>query len=309
VTSNLDTDEVEALLDDLGMGHLEPEVTTRDFEKLRRLRADELAEARRLIERTLPSLEAGLTQSLRGSAELVLVDCAERNAESLFASETGPAALMRFRCQGHPGWCRWELVPAISALERILGSPPDRDEPEPRLLSSLERTILERILRSVVLELGTALGLVLESFEAVPTYKHAGGIADCEGAPDPYRLGVEIELREPDLTSQLRLFLPVPARAWIRQPPPPESSADGMPLHLTNVPLEVAVHLGTADLALSELLALTPGDVVPLTTPVGRPVALAIDGRRIGSARLGQTQGRLAARIQDLDPGLGPKDR
>ena len=305
MSANVDSEEAQALLGELEPGASTPRVASRDFAQLRRLRTDELEEARRLVERVLPSVETQLQSSLRGSAELVLLECSERNARGLFAEESGPAALLRFRCQGHPGWCRWELAPAIRTLERILGSAgDDGEQTEPRVLSGLERTLLERVLRGVVLEIGAALGLALDSFEAVPTFKHAGTYADCDGAPDPYRLGLELELRQPEGSSPLALALPVPERSWIRREAAPESGADGLPVHLGSVPLDLAVHLGTAELALSDLLALEPGDVVPLTSPIGRPVTLDVDGRAIGLARLGSNQGRLAIRITDLDPGL-----
>lgn len=320
MSANLNAEEVEALMSSdeeapsAESGPRVNDVQQRDFGHLKRLDAIELAEARRKLESALPAIEAELAVALRQPVELGLASASESNAEGLFRGESGPSALVRFRCQGHPGWCRWELVSAISALERVLGSAPDAPQPTERLLSGLERTLLERVLRTLLLQVGSSLGLGLTDFEALPTFKHAGHYSDCAAvpgssdvpAPDPYRLSLELDLRVGDELSGLRLLLPVPERAWIRPSPPPETSSEGLPLHLLGVGMDVAVHLGHASLSLRELLALEVGDVVPLSTPRQHPAVLDVDGRAIGLAHLGQSGGRLAIRITDLDPGLVP---
>lgn len=320
MSANLNAEEVEALLSagtPSAAAEAAPhvhDIRQRDFGQLKRLDGVELAEAQRKLESCLPAIEVELAAALRQSVELGFASASETNAERLFEGESGPAALLRFRCQGHPGWIRWELVSAITALERVLGAAPDSPEPAARALSGLEQTLLARVLRSLLLQVGTALGLELTDFEALPTFKHSGHYSDCSPAPgtdlapapDPYRLLLELDLRVGDQLSGVRLVLPVPERAWVRPAPPPETGSEGLPLHLLGVGINVAVHLGHTALPLNELLALEAGDVVPLSTPRGHPAVLDVDGRAIGRAHLGQTHGRLAIRITNLDPGLVP---
>lgn len=315
MTANLDAEEIEALLgDDEDTGEESPAVSVdfvrqRDFEQIKRLDAVELHAIQRKLEGALPPIESDLGLALRQTVEVGFGSTSECNATDLFRQDRGPAALVRFRCGGHPGWCRWELVPALAALEHVLGAGPDSGEPEERPLSGLERTLLVRILRTLLLQVGNALGLTLEGFEALPTFKHAGSYTDCEPAPDPYRLILDLDLRIGDQLSGLRLILPIPERGWVRPDPAPELDAEGLPLHLLGVGMDVAVHLGHTSLSVRDLMALEPGDVVPLSTPVHRPAVLDVDGRAIGLATVGKHRGRLAIRITDLDPGLAPTDR
>jgi len=67
-----------------------------------------------------------------------------------------------------------------------------------------------------------------------------------------------------------------------------------------SVPMDLAVELGEARIRLGQLLALQPGDVVPLQTRVGAPAVVPVQGKPKFLGHLGQVGNRLAFQVADV---------
>ena len=189
----------------------------------------------------------------------------------------------------------------VEAIERVLGRLRGNNDPAPaaRPLTALESSLLIKLVRGVLLQVANALGLEVGQLEGVGSYREAGSYLDSEGQPDAYRLCVELLASGPDGPFSVALLLPLEsARSFGRS----DSSATpaAVPGHLVDVPVELAASLGQAELTLSELLGLAPGDVIPLELARGEPVRLSIDGRNVGLGELGSRAGRLAVRFSHL---------
>lgn len=308
MAANVDTEEVEALLaDDNADARASREVEARDFGQPRRLSAAVVAELRRVVESCLSTAEIELSKLLHGRLRLELGMAHEVNAQTVLDGLQEPMALVRFTAGGHPAWAQWEIESATMAVEQLLGAPEPR--PESRELSSLERTILRTLIEGACRAVGGGLGLQLDDFHAVAQRKQAGHWREAEQA-DPHRLGIELHLETPAGNSSLRIYLPIfeAQLAALPRRAAAAARASRLPAHLETVEVEVAAALGTAELPLSELLAIEVGDVLPIDARRGDLVRVVTEERDLGLAELGAHRGVLALRIDHWNPLPGPTE-
>ena len=295
-------EEIEALLEQLRpLARSKPlpaDVRERDFEVPSRLGARKLVQLRERLAGTLTAIRRGLATSLRGAVELDLADVVEVDVGKRLDELEPPFAVVRFRVAGEPGWIVWELEGAIAAIEIALGAT-DTEETEERALSAVERGMLRELLEPLLSELTRSIGLtpsdlsVCEGLEDLGSWREAGDRAD------PQRLALQLRFEGPGGESTLRTYLPgvVPGRGE-GQTPAPDAP---LPANLREVPVDVSARLGAADIPLSELLAIEPGDVVPLGVPDDELVTLWVEDRPCARARLGSHLGMLAVHIDHFE--------
>jgi flagellar motor switch protein FliN len=71
---------------------------------------------------------------------------------------------------------------------------------------------------------------------------------------------------------------------------------------MLDVPLDVAVELGRAQMSLADLLALEPGSVFELDRLPGEPVDMYVNGRLVARGEIVVVNETLAFRITDILP-------
>jgi flagellar motor switch protein FliN/FliY len=71
---------------------------------------------------------------------------------------------------------------------------------------------------------------------------------------------------------------------------------------MLDVPLDVAVELGRAQMPLADLLALEPGSVVELDRLPGEPIDMYVNGRLVARGEIVVVNETLAFRITDILP-------
>ncbi len=64
--------------------------------------------------------------------------------------------------------------------------------------------------------------------------------------------------------------------------------------------MEAALHFGTSEILLKEVLALAPGDVVELDRQVGAPVDLVVGERIVARGEVVVVKGNFALRITEV---------
>ncbi len=64
--------------------------------------------------------------------------------------------------------------------------------------------------------------------------------------------------------------------------------------------MEAALHFGTSEVLLREVLALGPGDVVELDRQVGAPVDLVVGGRIVARGEVVVVKGNFALRVTEV---------
>jgi flagellar motor switch protein FliM len=80
----------------------------------------------------------------------------------------------------------------------------------------------------------------------------------------------------------------------------PGAMRDRVAKSVRGMDVDVAVELGEARIRLSQLLALQPGDVVPLTTRFGQPAIVPVMGKPKFTAHVGRIGNRFGARVADV---------
>jgi len=88
----------------------------------------------------------------------------------------------------------------------------------------------------------------------------------------------------------------------------PETTAPNGSI-IMNIPVEVQVVLGSAEMPVSELLALQKGSTVALDRKVGEPVDVVVNGRRIASGEITVLEDdptRFGIRLTKVVTGGGP---
>jgi flagellar motor switch protein FliN/FliY len=92
---------------------------------------------------------------------------------------------------------------------------------------------------------------------------------------------------------------------------PPPAAAQGAPNSgvILNIPVEVQIVLGSAEMAVSELLALQKGSTVALDRRIGEPVDVVVNGRKIARGEitvLENDPSRFGIRLTEIITSAGP---
>jgi flagellar motor switch protein FliM len=279
------------------------QVAARDFHKPQRWSPAQLASLRKRVVDALPQVHAELKTFLRDEHEMTLTAIDEVSSEGLFRDLAAPLALQRFDVGGQPGWLVWETAAAVAAVEVALGqAAPEQATTRP--LTSVERTLLGRMLASVIkaltkgLDLETERHRIVEELDAIGTWRDGGAKAD------PQRLHLGLSFQGPSAPSVLHVYLPSPSLPAATPTAPTPKAA--LPARLAEISVTLAARLGAVEVPLAELLAIEVGDVIPLDLPLGSPLSIEVEDLPCMTAVLGRSQGKLALRIVDTDVERDP---
>ena len=206
---------------------------------------------------------------------------------------------------------------SFALIDRLLGGRGDPDIPT-RALSEIERSVIENIVRRLLLHLRAAWGTIAEVRPRLRRLE-----------PDPQRLRIAatgdpvvqlaFAVRVREVCGTMGLCLPGAALAPVRRRlgrrveedvaaarSPASTGAhpgERAALHarLQQAPVAVTVEVGGASLPLQAIAALTAGDVLRLdrTGPIDQ-MAVKVGGRTTFLGRPGVVGGRVAVQIREL---------
>ena len=297
--SNVDPEEVQALVGDADTNATRT-ADVRDFARPRRMSGGQRGALSGIVRSLSGRLADHFRDALGKPAEVELLQISELNAGELFGDADPYPCVIGFQIEGSPGWLVWESLPAVGAVESMLGIPNER--PAARTLSELEAEVLIALLQPVVGSIAEALNAEAQDFQLMQ--KHAGlqsSAAAGASSGDPHRLEIGLSLSIGDATSQLTFFLP-----GLRAQAPDEAVAGEPELAKSSlaVPVGVQARLHGSSVPLAQLLELEVGDVIPLNHRRGEPVELSVGNVRYGTARLGTHRGRLAVSLETIEKDL-----
>lgn len=299
MASNLTAEEARALatLSSSDAAAKPASVVARHFDQPQRLSAGDLEGLRDKLRHALDECARELSVALRSPASLELAELAEANADSVHGAQTQPFAALRFEVAKQPGWLIWDRKLAIDALEVALGAAAPGTN-QVRALSPVERSTFVRLFGGFVKRVTKHLGLEANTYSLCQEVESLGHWRQGGEKSEPQRLRLEISLTALGATSMLRLYVPGVASAA----PATNKLAPAAPLpaHLGAVQVELKVILGAAHVPLSDLLALEPGDVIPLEREVGEALAVCVEDHACLRAKLGKSRGKLAVRIESI---------
>lgn len=297
MSENLSPEEVEALVGDEQEAAPQEAVELRDFSQPRRLSHAQQLAIGASVKAVLPSIEAELVRWLRDPSTLSLAGLGESNASGLFDGLEDPLTILTLDVNGSQGWAVWENEAALRSVLTALGSEIP-EELELRALSPIEAGIVRDIMGLFASRIGELFDLAVRPMAFSQSVRDFLGQFSADSEDDTQRLFLHLDVEGPGGTSTLRLYLPnilPPSTAAKLQP------AVALPKHLDEVPIQLSAELGTADVLLSDLMKIEPGDVIPLNSRVGKPIDIYIEGDKAGTAQWGSLSGCLALSIETLE--------
>ncbi len=302
MSQNLSTEEVASLMDaEPSKSGASTEVAPRDFRRPMRLSTAQLERLRRMAEKALPEIESTFTTWLRRPHKATIAAATEVDAHAFLASLEEPMCVVFFDSVGQPAWTAWDSGAAVGAAELALGTSEVKAQ-EPRALSSIEAKLLANLVNRVTATAAGALNVEAKNFRFAQSTEDLKASREAIGANDPQRVCLQIALESAGETSTMRVYLP-----GVRTPDVDKTTASAkpsarapLPAHLSSIPVEIGVQLGSTELPLSELLGLEVGDVILLDVEVGSSLDVYVEGEACATARWGQHAGQLAIKIDAL---------
>lgn len=304
MSSNLSAEEAAALaaaLPGANAAAKSASVAPRQFDQPLRLSASDLEGLRERLRKALKEVERDLSGPLRSAVKLELVDASEVSAEGLASAQQLPFAALRFEVAKQPGWLTWSGKAPIDALEVALGASAP-GENQPRRLSPVEQSTLLRLLGGATKKLAASVALDATSFSVAQDVEGFGSWRQGGERAEAQRVRVVVGVQALGSESQWQIYLPgitstarTPAKLAPQAP---------LPQHLSAIPVELRVVLGSAQVPLAQLLALEPGDVIPLDCELGDSLTVSVEQRACMRAQLGQSRGNLAVRIESIQRPL-----
>jgi flagellar motor switch protein FliM len=297
MTANVSPEEQQALLEQSSVDAAVPvDVTQRDFSEPRRIPSSALTELCNQIDRMLPEIQLSARRVLGADVLLHVGGVTESSAARLADSWKPPYALLRFTSGGQVCWVSMDCASAVAELERLVGAEPQHTA---RPLSSSEHRLLILIAEVLFEPLRPLLGFEFRDLRAVTEPYDVGNWRHGDGAPDPHRLTIELQVERPDGRSSMRLHVLPPVQQRRKEP---DTRAPGVE-HIQDLDLELSARLSSLELPLEELLALEVGDVLPLGVPVGTQLGLFVNDLPWAQASLGARGTRLAVALHSVIQG------
>ena len=274
-------------------------VESRDFRQPRRLSPEQLARLKRTAQRAQQELGRLASTTFRAPTAVEIASVGEASVPELVRALGEPFAALLFDCGGQPCWTLWDTAVAVNAAERMLGATENRNAPA-RALTTVERALVQGFLHKITGLVAASFGLEAKNPRYLQDFISLYAAQDAQDQGDPQRLCVQVALQGEYGQGTVRVYLHGVRLAEPAPAPAREKTRSNLPAHLSDLPVELSAELGSIELPLQQLLALEPGDVIPLDVAVGGTLNLYVEDEACGSARWGERSGRIALRITDF---------
>lgn len=297
MATNVSPEELQALVGAAaGKG---TDIESRDFRQPRRLSPEQLARLKRTAQRAQQELGRLASASFRVPTAVEISVVSEASLPELVRSLSEPFAALLFDCGGQPCWTLWDTAVAVNAVERLLGATENRNSPA-RALTTVERALVQGFLHKLTTLVAASFGLETKNPRYLQDFISLYAAQDAQEQGDPQRLCVQVALQGEYGAGTVRVYLHGVRSAEPAPAPAKDKARAALPAHLSDLPVELSAELGSIELPLQQLLALEPGDVIPLDAAVGGTLNLYVEDEACGSARWGERSGRIALRITDF---------
>jgi flagellar motor switch protein FliM len=301
VSSIVSAEEVQAILDlARPAALLAAEVASRDFQEPHRLSLAQVDALTRRVENGRAEIATHLSTWLRKPHTVEIAAITEANAAMLVASVVAPFCVIAFDADAQMGFVLLDMTSLVGAVETAVGVE-DVSQVAARPLTTVEERVALDILRRVAVLTAGLLGVEAKNFRVLREIKELERWDEAAN-PDPQRIGVQLAISGPAVTSTVRVYIPGVKPPQIGKPSAPAKDAKKLaPPHLADIDVELRAELGTAEIPLQDLLGLDVGDVIVLGTKVGDFVAVTAEGQRCALAQLGRIDGRFAVQIRTVE--------
>ena len=297
-------------------GRSQRNVLSYDFRRANRISKDQVRTLQMLHERFARTLSSSLSAYLRSLVEAELMSVEQITYGEFMVSVVRPSTLAVLEMRPLKGGAILDVSPYVifPMIDRILGGP-GRPCTQIRELTEIERTLVDRIFKRILLDLQQAwqqmehFDLQLIRVETNPQFVQLT-------SPNETAILVDFDLRMGESQGGMRLCLPfatvepvlprLVAQRWYGSSGAKEAHGASKVIaqFLQGTAVEVRAILGTVQMPLERVTHLQPGDVLRLGGGHDLTVTLEVQGRPRLRGRAGQRHGKRAVEITDsLDPG------
>lgn len=276
-----------------------PLVEPRDFRQPRRLSPEQAARIRRVAQRAQLDLEAHLQAAARGKTRAEIATISEASTHEILNSLVDPFVVLIYETQGQTSWAVLEPAFAVAYAERMLGAP--QGDGGARRLSSVEISLIRGLLTRSAQIILQILGTEPRNPRFVQDRESLHLAQELPAKADPQRIAIQVAIETPFGSGSLRVYTSA-TPAVVEPAAPlatPAKNKPQLPPTLADAEVQLCAELGSVELPLDAVLALEPGDVIPLNTQPGSPVRILIEEECCGQARWGERNGKLALRVSD----------
>lgn len=282
-----------------------------DFQKPAKLSREHIRSLQFVTETFSRRLSTMLQTRLRQSASVNLVTIEQQTlAEYVDTLET-PTFLIPLSIEPLPGtaFLEFSLNVALACVDYLLGGPGTGGKSEPnRQLTDIETELMTGLAQQMADEVGASLESIVSVRPAVLGIEYnTAFVEDLTTSETEAVASFELRVGSEDALATLCL----PAHALFpksqdkktqgvrRDSADIRNAARRARTAMGTVPLDVRVRMDALALNPGQIVALRPGDVLPLGHPTARPLTVTTGGVTVGHAVAGKEGSRLAALVVD----------
>jgi len=268
-----------------------PKVVPFDFSRLDRIPKSQLRAIRLVQDNFVRSLASSLSAYLRTYLTVTLVSVEQLSYAEFLDGLPSPTCLVSLGLNPFEGNAVLEINPQLvfAILEFLLGGKGRSSSTLNREITEIERSLLDGLLRIILKDLKDAWASITDidfTVESLETEPQLLQVLD----PKEAFVSTGIEMRIGGAIGLLNLAIPSLILKMMRSKFEHQVSRRGGRLNendqarilrlLRPAALELDVQLRGTKLRLDELLALEPGDIIPLDYPLNKPLECLVNGVR-----------------------------
>ncbi len=284
---------------------------TYDFRRTDRIAKDQLRTIHLLHENFARSLAASLSAYLRSYVIVNLISVEQLSFMEFTQSLPSPTSLIALAMKPYDGSAVIEINPSLvfPILEMLLGGSGKSSGKINREITDIEQSILDGLMRVILLDLRTAwlavaaIDFTVEAHESEPQLLQI--LAQNEAV-----VSIAIEVRIGEVSGMMNLGIPsiivkmlrqkFDQHRTIRRTEATEEEHARVLRLVRPATLHLDARLQGPTLAVPELLELDEGDVLVFDYPSSRPLDLMVNGKLKFDGEVVQVSGRRALKIQNL---------
>lgn len=319
MTDVLSQSEIDALLSAISSGDVdaaqiqeethEARVRTFDFHRPSKFSKEQLRTVEMLHENFCRTIQTQLSTQLRALVEVSVVSADQLTYDEFVRSMPIPTLINIITLEPLEGNAVFEIdLPlAFSIIDRLTGGP-GTHRPKLRELTEIEEALMRGVSEDMMTALSDAWSAIIPVEFCSVGHEMNPQFAQVV-APSDMVVLITFDTRIGQSAGMMSLCIPY----LVLEPAIAKFSAqtyfsgkklqsttelqDEIAQELGGVPVAVSVELGSARLMVGDLLALAPGDVIPLEARVGGDVTVTVAGREAFTAQPGVQGKRMAVQI------------
>ncbi len=319
----LSQDEIDALLDvvdDEGDTLLEEDetsllpqrqVTLYDFKRPNRVSKEQLRAFRGIHDKMARSLASQISSIMRSIVEIQLHSVDQMTYGEFLMSLPNPTSFNVFSMKPLEGSGVLEINPSIAfpMLDRLLGGKGEPFEAS-REFSDIELNLFESILRTMMATLKEAWGPVSEVYPSIESKESSPNVVQIV-AQNEIVVMVVMEIIIGHTSGMMNICYPVislepvlPKLAsrdlMLNEKSSKKSRNTELQVLLGGAQVELEAHIGSAEIALADILELSVGDILRLDTAANDIITMSIDGKERFKGIIGLRRFRKSIKVIEI---------